>query len=140
MPGQSICVILVFADLGHTPFLFQQRLDAWCHLRVVTVAGQVWVAALEARDRPLDWRADPVAHDSFVQVTAPPDDVTAGALSMAHHLRLGSSSQDWVLTADGPFLLDVSPAGQWLFLPEPIAPSVTVAIAGWLSPPVGWQR
>lgn len=60
---------------------------------------------------------------------APPSLVT-----ISRRLGLGYSSQDWILTPDyEEVLLDVNPAGQWLFLPESIGSEVSRAIATWLS-------
>ncbi len=117
--------------LAGPPFIIQQRLRAVAHLRVVTVLDRAWVFRLDGRGLPIDWREEPQAHRNWI-VT---DDaaVAAGALSLVSRLRLGYSSQDWVETVDGRFLLDLNPSGQWLFLPEPGAGQITSAIADWLS-------
>ena len=120
------------AAAGSAPFLAQQRLEALSHLRVVTVGDDLWAAELDATGRPLDWRSDPPAHRAFAPVAALEDDLATAAISIATELRLGYTSQDWVITDDGPYLLDVNPAGQWLFLPSVVAESVTAAIAAWL--------
>lgn len=113
------------------PFIAQQRLFARQHLRVVTVGNQAWAAELDAGDRPLDWRRQPEAHGSFHDVSAPRD-VMTHANAVANEMRLGFSSQDWVVTEEGPYLVDVNPAGQWLFLPQATADCVTAALAAWL--------
>jgi hypothetical protein len=118
-------------SLGGAPFLAQRRLRARRHLRVVTVRRQLWAASIEGDDWPVDWREAPAAHSAFVP-TEPPADVMRGATALAEHLNLGYSSQDWLLCEDGCYAVDVNPAGQWLFLPEPIASSVANAIAEWL--------
>jgi hypothetical protein len=47
---------------------------------------------------------------------------------------VGYSSQDWIVTATGvSHFIDLNPAGQWLFLPNPGAREITDAIAEWLS-------
>jgi predicted ATP-grasp superfamily ATP-dependent carboligase len=51
---------------------------------------------------------------------------------LVDHLKLGYSSQDWLICEDGCYVVDINPAGQWLFLPEPIASSVAEAIARWV--------
>jgi glutathione synthase/RimK-type ligase-like ATP-grasp enzyme len=117
--------------LGAAPFIAQRKLQARRHLRVVTVRDQVWVASIEAADWPLDWREAAGAHSAFA-LTEPPSEVAKGSLALAGQLKLGYSSQDWLLCEDGCYVIDVNPAGQWLFLPEPIAGSVAAAIAGWL--------
>lgn len=113
------------------PMLLQERLLARRHLRVVTVGSKVWTAALDASGLPLDWRADDAAHASF-QAAEPMSEVSDGAKSVAEQLCLGYSSQDWIETTQGVYLLDVNPGGQWLFLPQEIADEVSWAIAAWL--------
>jgi hypothetical protein len=116
---------------GGVPLIFQERLEAVAHLRVVTVCGRVWTSRLDASGLPLDWRAAATAHDSF-EVAPTPSDVASGAEAVARALRLGYSSQDWIVTEDGSYLVDVNPGGQWLFLPEPTATDVALEIAAWL--------
>lgn len=119
-------------ELGTTtPLMFQEHLVAEAHLRVVTVRGQVWTCRLDADGVPLDWRSLSSAHDGFVEVKTPAA-VSSGARAVARGLRLGYSSQDWIVTTSGPHLVDVNPGGQWLFLPEPVASQVAGAIAAWL--------
>ena len=119
--------------LSPAPFLIQEHLHAARHRRVVTVAGRVWSGVLDASGLPLDWRSEPAAHDSF-RVDEPPSEVATGAAAIARQLDLGYSSQDWVETTAGEHvLLDVNPAGQWLFLPTEITDAVTGAIANWLN-------
>lgn len=112
------------------PFIVQQRLEAQSHLRVVTVHDLAWVFRLDARGVSLDWREEPRAHRAWEH--CPEHDVIPNALRLSHALGLGYSSQDWCETADGVFHLDLNPAGQWLFLPDPAADEVTKAIAEWL--------
>jgi len=123
-----------FSDLGPTPFLLQEQIPARSHLRVVTVGEQCWVAELDADSLPLDWRAEDSAHHSFQVSRAAAAGVIEAAPALARKLGLGYSSQDWILTPDHEeVLLDVNPAGQWLFLPESIGSEVSRAIAAWLS-------
>jgi hypothetical protein len=117
--------------LSGAPFLAQQRLKARRHLRVVTVGGGSWCAALDAEDLPLDWRLDDAAHRSFIAVPSL-GGLHDDAIAIARALDLGYSSQDWVETDDGVHLLDVNPAGQWLFLPPEVSNPVTRAIGAWL--------
>jgi glutathione synthase/RimK-type ligase-like ATP-grasp enzyme len=117
--------------LSTAPFLAQKRLQVSQHLRVVTVGDRAWVAGLDAEHYPLDWRENPAAHMSFLPASAPPE-VSADAILLAAELGLGYSSQDWVVCRDGCYVLDVNPAGQWLFLPQEIATEISVAISAWL--------
>lgn len=123
-----------FADLGPTPFIIQEKIPAQTHLRVVTVNDRCWVAELNADGRPMDWRAQDAAHQSFQTSQADRKSVTAAATALALNLDLGYSSQDWIVTPDdSEVLLDVNPAGQWLFLPDSLGSDVSSAIASWLS-------
>ncbi len=122
-----------FADLGPTPFLIQEHISAQRHLRVVTVNERCWVAELEANGRPLDWRAQDAAHHSFRASSIGRESIGAAATSLALRLGLGYTSQDWIVTPDdNEVLLDVNPAGQWLFLPPDLGSEVSQAIATWL--------
>lgn len=121
----------VLKDIASVPFVAQEILKAVRHYRVVTVGDRAWGAVLDARDLPVDWRAERRAHTSFRE-TALPDEVRSGALRIAGELQLGYSSQDWLETDSRCVLLDVNPGGQWLFLPEPVSDAVSRAIADWL--------
>jgi glutathione synthase/RimK-type ligase-like ATP-grasp enzyme len=121
----------VLDALVKAPFLCQEALRAERHFRVVTVCDRAWVAALDAHDLPLDWREQDEAHSSFVEDLGE-DELATSALAMARVLGLRFSSQDWLRTDRTTYLLDVNPAGQWLFLPESIGSAVAQAIADWL--------
>jgi len=121
----------VLSDLPSAPFIAQDLVDAERHLRVVTCVDESWTASLEADGLPLDWRTDRVAHESWKHCPEP--DVERNALALARELHVGYSSQDWIVDRDGrAWFVDGNPAGQWLFLPEPIASSVTKRLATWL--------
>ncbi len=121
-------------DLGGlavAPFIVQQPITARSHLRVVTVEQHAWTCCLDAGGLPVDWRAAPEAHHGWRQVQH--DDAEADACGLGKALGLGYSSQDWIVDDSGrTWLVDVNPAGQWLFLPDPVASEVTDAIATWL--------
>lgn len=119
------------AHLRTAPFLAQRKLTAIKHLRVVTVLDRIWGAEIDGNDWPLDWRSAANAHSAFVAAKLPTA-VADGALLLVDHLKLGYSSQDWLICEDGCYVVDINPAGQWLFLPEPIASSVAEAIARWV--------
>jgi hypothetical protein len=115
--------------LAGAPFLVQPRLDAIAHRRIVTVKERAWVCEISAEGVDLDWRATEHAHASFRLV----EDHEAGAqaLRLAQHLKVGYSSQDWLVDQTGEtHFLDLNPAGQWMFLPA--AGAITSAIADWL--------
>jgi hypothetical protein len=121
------------SHLGPAPFLIQERLNAECHLRVVTVNQRAWACELKANCLPLDWRSDESAHHAFVPVDHAR--VRSSALAIAEAAKLGYSSQDWIVQDGEPYFVDLNPAGQWLFLPEPVASEVSAEIAAWLMSP-----
>jgi hypothetical protein len=115
--------------LAGAPFLVQSRLDAIAHRRIVTVKERAWVCEISAEGVGLDWRATEQAHTSFRLVEDP--EAGTQALRLAKHLKVGYSSQDWLVDQTGEsHLLDLNPAGQWMFLPA--AEAITSAIADWL--------
>jgi glutathione synthase/RimK-type ligase-like ATP-grasp enzyme len=118
-------------ELASAPFLLQERLRAIEHLRVVTVSGRAWCSRLDAAGVPVDWRTLDEAHSSFEYAARPV--VESQALQLAAEMNLGYSSQDWIVTDDGEYVLDVNPAGQWLFLPPEAAERITGALADWMS-------
>lgn len=137
--GRAVFATRMSADdgrlgaLGGAPFLVQEYIAAKRHYRVATVRGKAWAAYLDAAPYDVDWRQDPCAHRSFVAGAAP-QAILAGALAIAQRLLLGYSCQDWILARDGrAVLLDVNPAGQWLFLPQEVSDQITCSIARWLS-------
>ena len=94
--------------------------------------GRAWTCELQADGRPLDWRQDADAHTAWTVSDDRP--VAQLALGVAAGLQLGYSCQDWIVDRCGTaWLVDVNPAGQWLFLPEPVAAAVSGAIAEWLA-------
>lgn len=116
--------------LGGPPFIVQERIDARAHLRVVTVADRAWSFALDAASLPIDWREVDEAHDSWEWFRD--RDMESDAIRIAAALNLGYSSQDWIESDSGRYLVDLNPSGQWLFLPEPKSREVSQAIAEWL--------
>lgn len=125
---------LVDTDLRAAPFIAQEELAADLHLRVVTVGASAWVTGLDAASVPCDWRRDAEAHDSFAVVKGH-EAVANAAVALAAELRCGYSSQDWIVDGAGAAFIDFNPAGQWLFLPEPVASAVTEALAATLRIP-----
>lgn len=119
------------AHLKGAPFILQQHLDADRHLRVVTVRNRVWVCALDAAGLPLDWRRNEEAHGAFEPIEDA--DVADAARRIAGALGVGYSSQDWIASGKDRYFIELNPAGQWLFLPEPVASEVTGEIAVWLT-------
>lgn len=134
--ARAMFTVVVSADdmrpdlWARAPFIAQELVRASRHLRVVTVGSRAWIAALESSDElPMDWRRATGAHRAFWPHEH--DHVADQALRMAASLRVGYSSQDWVVDSeDVPYFLDLNPGGQWMFLP--FADAVCDALASWL--------
>jgi hypothetical protein len=116
--------------LSGAPFIVQERLEAQRHLRIVTVGERVWANELHAEGVALDWRETEAAHDAFRSVEVP-ESLVKNATTIASALRVGYSSQDWIVCPNRTAFVDLNPAGQWLFLP--CAAEVSDALAEWLS-------
>lgn len=136
--GNGRIVPTARVDLGDpdrivaVPFVLQELVEATRHARVVTVGQQTWSATMPARDVPLDWRLSPHAHQSFT-ATPVPEHIHHAAQTAARSNGVRYSAQDWICDAnDDWWFIDLNPAGQWLFLPEPVAEPVTQAIAAFL--------
>lgn len=101
---------------------------------MVTVGDRVWAAALDVQaSAPADWRQSSANHSNFNEVNDVSPIVRDGAVAVARELGLGYTSQDWIQEPGGKtFLIDVNPAGQWLFLPRVIGTAVAEAIADLL--------
>lgn len=120
---------LVPTELAPEAFLYQPRIEAQRCFRVVTVDMQTWVFVRSVKPgEPLDWRYSPEAHGSFERC----DNKRLGrhAVEIANALGIGYSSQDWLDDGDTTWIVDVNPAGQWLFLPD--GDEIAEAIASWL--------
>ena len=124
--------LLDSGDFGAAPFVAQTRVEVRRHLRVVTAGSVVTTAALEAGLWPLDWRVADEAHHSWQRHESP--EVESQAVRLAAELRVGFSSQDWLVPVSGPPLfIDLNPAGQWMFLPQDVAEPITEHIVSFLS-------
>ena len=123
--------LLASGDFGAAPFVAQERIEVRHHLRVVTAGCVATTAALEADRWPLDWRIADEAHFSWSRHESP--EVEAQAVQLAAKLRVGFSSQDWLVPVSGsPMFIDLNPAGQWMFLPNDVADPITERIVDFL--------
>lgn len=116
--------------LAGPPFIVQERAEAVSHRRVVTVADKAWVFTLDGDGLPIDWREEARAHRDWKSEAN--EGLKRDALLLAHHLGVRYSSQDWIETSDDFKFVDLNPAGQWLFLPDPDATEISDAIAQWV--------
>ena len=117
--------------LDPEPFLYQRRIKAVRHLRVVTVGTRAWCFGRSVvEDEPIDWRYLDAAQTGFRWM--PFTEAEAGAIALADRLKVGYSSQDWIDDGDTIWVVDVNPGGQWLFLGER-SHEITMALVTWLA-------
>ena len=122
---------LIDTDLQPEPFLYQHRVEAVRHLRVVTVGDQSWCfSRAVVEGEPIDWRFLKDAHTNFCWTKSMETEKLA--VSLARELVIGYSSQDWIDDGTTTWVVDINPGGQWLFLGER-SHEITVAIAAWLN-------
>ena len=121
---------LIDTPLAHEPYLYQQYVRSSRHIRVVTVRKRSWCFSRAVHDNePLDWRYLETAHDEFRLEKS--DDIERLAVALASALHVGYSSQDWIDDGNTSWVVDVNPAGQWLFL-EDAAEEISAAFSSWL--------
>jgi hypothetical protein len=109
------------------------RVPARRHLPIVTVADRAWIFARTVHDgEPLDWRFEAGARRHREFEPADGDEECERAVRVARALRIGFSSQDWIDDGYQTWLVDVNPAGQWLFLNGRGCQEITRALASWL--------
>ena len=121
---------LVGAVLEPEPFLYQRRVEAVRHLRVVTVGSQAWCfGRWVIEGEPVDWRYLDAAHTDFRWM--PSAETEGHAVALASELNIGYSSQDWIDDGDTTWVVDINPGGQWLFLGQR-SHEITMAVAAWL--------
>jgi len=104
-------------DLARTygnPTLFERRIAASADLRVVVVAGTVFVWRRHREAGTIDWRAVDPSGQGFVPIESADLCQLAGRVNAA--LGLTMSVQDWLEADDGPIFLEANPQGAWLFL------------------------
>jgi glutathione synthase/RimK-type ligase-like ATP-grasp enzyme len=111
--------------IGGLPALIQELIQATADVRVVVVGGRAWAWERQRGGNTVDWRAEAPDGAGFVQVEAP--HICEAAVRVTSALRLTTSVQDWLETADAPVFLEANPQGRWLFLPgadEIVAPAL----------------
>lgn len=97
------------------PVLLQERIEASEDLRIVTIGRRAFTWSRKRADEdPIDWRRRDPEGRGFEHVSRL--DAETQALGMAKALGLTHSSQDWLVTSNGPVFLEANPGGQWLFL------------------------
>jgi hypothetical protein len=127
-PGDTALVV-------SAPTMLQRRIDATHDIRAVVVgeAAYMWSRRRAGGD-PVDWRAVDPGGGDFAYVPRPNIKMARQAVTLNKSLDLTVSVQDWLMR-DGtsPVLLEVNPAGAWLFL-DGAESIVADALATHLSP------
>lgn len=115
--------------LALSPMIFQERIDKQRELRVVYVAGQLFVGALDATAD--DWRTPrPAGAASPWQTDALPDDIAARLTATMRALGLGFGVADILRARDGSHaFLEINPVGEWGMLERELGLPIADAIA-----------
>jgi hypothetical protein len=114
------------------PVIAQEYIKADEHLRIVTVRNQLWCASLSTHEDYIDWREMPPGLRQRWEITTIPSKLQEDASTMAQLAKVGFSCQDWLRAGNQFWFLELNPVGNWLFLPSPLATSVTHALTRWL--------
>jgi glutathione synthase/RimK-type ligase-like ATP-grasp enzyme len=103
------------ANLTGPPCILQELIEADLALRVVTVRGRTFISSIPVSG--VDWRSDLENHERFTPETIGQfPSVEQMAQALAGSLKIGYSSQDWLVRDGSPYFLEVNPNGQWAFL------------------------
>jgi glutathione synthase/RimK-type ligase-like ATP-grasp enzyme len=114
--------------LALSPMIFQERIDKRRELRVVWVAGRLFVGALDATGD--DWRAARAGAVSPWQPDTLPDDVAAQLAATMRALGLGFGVADILRARDGSHaFLEINPVGEWGMLERDLGLPIADAIA-----------
>jgi hypothetical protein len=116
-------------DLRLAPAILQAYVPG-VDVRVTVVAGRLFATAIDARETgsPQDFR--PVFAEARVEACRLPADTEAQLLELVASLGLRYAAVDFRRTDEGQHLvLEVNPAGQWLFLEDRTGQPITRAVA-----------
>lgn len=118
--------------LRQCPMVFQERVEKGRDLRVIFVAGKLFVGAVDAarsRDGQLDWRQ---AHpgECLWQEDELPEPARQCLSALMDTLGLSFGAVDFVRTPDGECVfLEVNPTGEWGMLERDLGYPISDAIA-----------
>ena len=119
-------------SLRYSPMVFQERIPKARELRVVFVAGAVFVGALEASQydaHTTDWRKLPPTACSW-QPAELPADIIRGLTAFMAQLNLTFGAIDMIEQPDGRHVfLEVNPCGEWGMLERDLDYPISEAIA-----------
>lgn len=118
------------------PVIFQEYVEAEADLRITSVGGRLFVAAIDARgsDYEVDFRMSlGQARTSSAEL---PQEVQAGIHRLMRCLGLEYGAIDMRRTPSGQHVfLEVNTAGEFLFVEERTGLPISEAVAEWLTRP-----
>lgn len=125
-----------FDGLQYCPMIFQTEIPKECELRVVYVAGEFYVGAIDTSDSELgktDWRQAAVDSQYPWENYQLPDDLKQKITGFMNHLDLEFGALDIIKTpANGYVFLEVNPTGEWGMLERDLDLPISQAIANTL--------
>jgi hypothetical protein len=128
------------------PLMFQEHVPKQLEIRATVVGRRVFAAAVDsaasARGQ-IDWRRDGARLDDHWQPHSLPAAVADRLVALVAELGLTYSAADLILTPDGRHVfLESNPAGEWLWLEQPLQLGIAEAIADELlaGPPRAARR
>jgi MvdC family ATP-grasp ribosomal peptide maturase len=118
--------------LRHSPMVFQERIAKSLELRVVYVAGNFFVGALDASRTVggrVDWRRAAPGECEWRRDDIPPE-LKAQLDTLMHRLQLLYGAIDIIRTPDGRHVfLEINPGGEWGMLERDLQLPISEAIA-----------
>ncbi|WP_036480470.1 MvdC family ATP-grasp ribosomal peptide maturase [Myxosarcina sp. GI1] len=127
--------LLEAETLRYSPMIFQEQIPKHRELRVVFVAGNFFVGALDASRysaTTMDWRRAAMT-DSPWESDDLPDAVASKLKALMAKLKLIFGAIDLIETPDGEYVfLEVNPTGEWGMLERDLGYSISGAIANAL--------
>ena len=118
--------------LRYSPMVFQEQIPKLRELRVVFVAGNLFVGALDASRYSavtMDWRRS-TPEDCTWESDRLPDEVTRHLNCFMVKLGLTFGAVDLIETPDGEHVfLEINPTGEWGMLERDLGYSISGAIA-----------
>jgi MvdC family ATP-grasp ribosomal peptide maturase len=118
--------------LRYSPMVFQEQIPKHRELRVVFVAGNLFVGALDASRysaTTMDWRKAK-SEECVWQPDEFPSDVACCLNSFMEEMGLVFGALDFIQTPDGDYVfLEVNPTGEWGMLERDLGYPISEAIA-----------
>jgi len=120
------------ASLRHCPMVFQRRVEKDCELRVIFVAGRIFVGGIDASASTAgktDWRSATPGECAW-QDDAVPQETAQRIRELMARLDLVYGAIDFIRTPEGAHVfLEVNPSGEWGMLERDLGCPISDAIA-----------